>query len=525
MKYFLFSLLAFTSLHAYAQQGQVVFGSAENEENYPMIRLPNGDYLFAGMTQNPGFGGKDVLVTRTNPGGNILWSKQFGGAGDETAFSVAQTPDSGFVIGGETFSGDPDGDAFVLKVDANGNMIWWKNYGRSLYDCNYSVIALADGSIVSAGLMESGPLDFDAFLMKTDANGDTLWTKVIGGPGIEHAVNLIQTADSGYIFCGKSLSVGQGYCDCWLVKTDSNGDTLWTCTIGGAGWDESMDIIEQPGGYIVCGGSNSEGFSDYDFILMKVDLQGNLTWVKQYGGIHVEDSYCVQEVPGEGYVLCGYTETYAYDNSRGTDSANAWLLKTDYNGDTLWSMVYGGGLKEECFSVALVPGGGYSIAGYTGSFGDSLQTYLFMTDTAGYSGCLERRTHPTTFSPAFVTGRYLFAVTRGYTVTAPSISQMVSGVQDHNVCIPMSVSDETQTENVLIFPNPSDAHFTVHATKVISEIRVFDIQGQLVDDYILPSILTNYTYPAPSSSGTYIVEIAYADGSVVREKLMVSGTR
>lgn len=268
-----------------AQTTSVIFGTPENEENYPMIRLANGDFILVGNTKNSGFGNKDVFVTRTNASGFVIWSKQYGASGDETAVSVSPTSDGGFVVGGETFSADPDGDAFIFKIDSLGVLQWWKNYGGTLYDITYSVLGLANGDIVSAGLIETSPLDYDAFLMKTDMNGDTLWTKVIGQSGIDHAVTVIQTSDSGFIFCGKTLSVGQGSCDCWIVKTDMNGDTMWTSVIGGQGWDESMDIIEQPNGYIVCGGTNSEGNSNYDYFLMQLDLSGNLVWVKQYGGI------------------------------------------------------------------------------------------------------------------------------------------------------------------------------------------------------------------------------------------------
>ena len=521
MRHFLLVLFSIAFVSLTGQPTQITFGSPENEENYPMIRLPNGEYVLAGCTKSAGFGGKDVLVTRTTSQGNIIWSRQYGGAGDETAISVAQTPDGGFVIGGEGFSNDVNGDAFIFKIDASGVMQWWKEYGDGLYDITYSVYALADGNIVSAGLMETNaPFDYDAFLMKTDANGDTLWTKVIGVPGIDHAVNVIQTSDSGYIFCGKTLSYGQGVCDCWLVKTDANGDTLWTRTYGGVGWDESMDIIEQPNGYIVCGGSNSEGASNYDFILMQIDFNGNLVWVKQYGGSNVEDSYCVQEVPGEGYILAGYTETYSYTNSRGTDSANAFIVKTNYTGDTLWTMVYGGTLKEECFSVAVVPNTGYAFSGYSQSYGDSLQSYLFLTDSLGFTSCLERRVQPTIWIPAFVQGMYPYNVAGGYQVTAPVMSQMNASMnRTVNCTAPLSIESLTPDHAVIVFPNPSCSEVTVRASGTIKSVNVYSLNGNWV--YGASTNATDqsseWTIPPPDICGEYIVDIALENGATISE--------
>lgn len=524
MRYPLCLLLLLFSAFCNGQSAQIILGTPENEENYPMIRLANGDYAFAGNTKNIGFGGKDVLVTRTDAAGNLLWSKQYGGSGDETAISISETSDGGFVVGGESFSTDVNGQAFLFKTDGAGVMQWWKEYGDAFYDITYSVLGLADGSIISAGLMEVAPVDYDAFLMKTDANGDTLWTKTIGLPGIEHAVNVIQTADSGFIFCGKALGIGQGVCECWVVKTDMNGDTLWTSVIGGQGWDESMDIIEQPNGYIVCGGSNSEGNSNYDFILLQLDLSGNLVWVKQYGGMWVEDSYCVQEIPGEGFVLAGYTETYSYTNNRGTDSANAWLVKTDYNGDTLWSMVYGGNLKEECFSVAVVPNVGLAFTGYTASHGDSLQSYLFMTDTAGFTGCNERRTQPTVFSPSFVESSYPFNVNAGYTVTSPSRSQQnTSTSRTVNCGSPLSVAAPQPAPGISLFPNPANHQFTVRAPENIVSVCIMGSSGKRV--LCTYADANNYSrevnIATPSAAGWYMVEVTLESGAVMNGKIVV----
>lgn len=529
MNKFLLALFLLPGTLSYCQTPtQYTYGTPETEDNFPMLRLSNGDFMQAGSTKNTGFGGKDVLVNRIDAAGALIWSRQYGGSGDETAISIAQTPDGGFIVGGETFSNDPNGDAFIFKIDASGILQWWKNYGGAFYDITYSVFPLASGDIVAAGLMETSTLDYEAFLMKTDQNGDTLWTKIIGVPGIDHAVTVIQTSDLGYLFVGKTLSVGQGSCDCFIVKTDANGDTLWTSVIGGAGWDESMDVIEQPSGYVICGGTNSEGNSNYDFFLMKIDFTGNLMWVKQYGGQWVEASYCVEEIPGSGFLIAGYTETYSYSNNRGSDSANAWIVKTDYNGDTLWSQVIGGNLKEECFSAAIIPPDNIAVSGYTASYSDSTETYIYFTDAYGTSGCTDRRTAPTVFSPNFVQGNYSFSVDAGYAVTTPSMSQMACPTQRTTVCIPTSIEDYFPPDGAEIFPNPvNTSAFTVRAELNIVRVNVYHMEGRVtIGNVIEPLQPTGtMTIPTPKSAGVYFVNVTLEDGTVVKQKLIVTESR
>lgn len=478
----LFTLICFY-FSASSQVFQFHYGTAFDDDGFPMKKLPDGGFILAGSSKGNNAGGKDASLYRMNSLGQLQWSKQYGGSGDETVLFVERTNNGGYVACGETFSASANGDAFLFRTDSLGNLLWWKNYGGADYDINYSVAPLSDGGFILAGLTQSGPADYDAFLIRTDSNGDTLWTKNYGGPGVDHAVQVIQTSDGGFIFCGKMLSYGAGSCDCWLVKTDANGNLQWTKTYGGAGWDESMDIVERPDGYAVCGGSNSTGAGNYDFMLFKTDLSGNLQWTKLYGGGNIEASYCIIDVPGKGYAFCGYTETFGPGHNRGTDSANVWLIQTDYNGDTIRSMAYGGTLKEECFALDRTNSGGFALAGYTGSFGDSLQAYLFTTDSTGFAGCNEKRSYPDVTIANFVSASYAITLPPGIPVSTFAATTSALNAAGTQLCGgPLSENEIPQTDfSIRVFPNPSHENISISfGNEIAEDLQIFDAYGNCV---------------------------------------------
>lgn len=485
----LFISSIFISSALFSQQFQVDYGSPNDDDAYALDVTADEGFILSGSSFGNGSGGTDAMLTKTDSAGNIQWSKIYGGSGNELAIYVKSVPGGGYVFSGETFSDDPAGDAFIAKTDANGNLLWWKNYGTAGYDIAYDIKPLTGGNFIVSGLVENAASTFDAFLMLTDANGDSLWTRTYSAPGIEHAVKVIQTSDNGFLFCGKMFTYANvpGWSDVWLVKTDANGDTLWTNIIGGPVWEEAMDVIESNGGYVLCGGESSFGSGLYDVLLMKTDLGGNLLWSKTYGGAYIEDCYSIVEVPSGGYALAGYTETFGPGNSRGTDSSNAFVIRTDWNGDTLWTMSYGGLLKEECFSIANSPDGGFALAGYTGSFGDSLNAYIFTIDSMGYSGCNERRAHPDVLTnPGFVETHRGVNVIRGLNKTVPVISVSSPSAINQTILCPLPL-DVLQIENlstISIYPNPVSDYATLqwngNAHTDVVEIFIYNSIGECV---------------------------------------------
>jgi len=310
--------------------------------------------------------------------GDTLWTRTYGGSADDQAYFVQQTSDGGYVITGETSSfGAVLYDVYLVKTDANGDTLWTRTYGGVLTEIARSVQQTSDGGYVIAGYTDSfGAGNLDFYLVKTDANGDTLWTRTYGGSAIDYGYSVQQTMDGGYVFAGYTYSFGAD-CDFYLVKTDANGDTLWTRTYGGSAGDVGYSVRQTfDGGYILTGWTTSSG--DYDAYLIKTDANGDTLWTRTYGGSGTDFGWCVQQTTDGGYIFAGATTSF------GAGAADFYLVKTDANGDTLWTRTYGGSAGDIGYSVQQTSDGGYVIAGYTDSFGaGSKDFYLVKTDGNG----------------------------------------------------------------------------------------------------------------------------------------------
>ncbi|WXG46216.1 MAG: hypothetical protein WED05_06055 [Candidatus Atabeyarchaeum deiterrae] len=219
----------------------------------------DGGYILAGYTSSFGAGGYDFWLVKTDGSGNQQWNKTYGGASDDGARSVQQTSDGGYVVAGYTTSFGAGGyDFWLVKTDGSGNQQWNKTYGGTGYDSAQSVQQTSDGGYVMAGgTFLSGASFADFCLVKTDGSGNQQWNKTYGGAVHDSAYSVQQTSDGGYIVAGLTWSFGAGGDDFWLVKTyGENGAVERTavifvvgtvaaaaCIILGAWWDDKQRAI------------------------------------------------------------------------------------------------------------------------------------------------------------------------------------------------------------------------------------------------------------------------------------------
>jgi len=313
--------------------------------------------------------------------GDTLWTRTYGGYDWEEGHSVQQTSDGGYIVAGYTRSfGAGSDDVYLVKTDANGDTLWTRTYGGSSSDLGESVQQTTDGGYIIAGKTHSfGARWGDVYLVKTDANGDTLWTRTYGGGSEDWGHSVQQTTDGGYIIAGRTSSFGAGGYDFYLVKTEANGNTLWTRTYGGRSCDKAFSVQQtSDGGYIISGDTGSWGAGWGDVYLVKTDANGDTLWTRFYGGWDMEHGWSVQQTSDGGYIVAGYTYSF------GAGNADVYLVKTDANGNALWTRTYGGGGYDFGRSVQQTTDGGYIIAGYTDSFGaGNYAVYLVKTDANG----------------------------------------------------------------------------------------------------------------------------------------------
>jgi Mg-chelatase subunit ChlD len=339
------------------------FGGKGEDYAEAVIQTSDGGYAIAGWTTSYSAGSTDAWLVKTDRYGNEEWNKTFGGYKRDAASSIIQTSDGGYVLAGHTESyGKGSDDFWLIKTDSYGDVIWSRVFGsRSSLDEATSIVQASDGGYVIAGIAAGNG---DAWLVKTDRHGNELWNKTFGGHSLDTAESLIQTSDGGYAFAGVTLSYNAVSGDAWLVKTDSYGNEQWNKTFGAYNWEAASSIIQtSDGGYAIAGCTCSYGKGSADFWVLKTNCYGNKEWSKTFGGDDWDEASSIIQTSDGGYAIVGWTLSY------GAGSSDAWFMKTDSYGDEEWSKTLGGYNPDGVRSIIQKPDGYYIIAGWTRSYG------------------------------------------------------------------------------------------------------------------------------------------------------------
>jgi hypothetical protein len=344
-----------------------------------MVQTSDGGYLLAGLTWlSSGIDTSAIWLVKTDEFGNMQWNKTYGGESGvwDLAYSAIQTCDGGYAVlcCWESFGFG------LMKTDTLGIMQWNKTYEIDAWGFGLTdVIQTSDGGYALVGSV-SYSNDDDIWLVKTDANGNMLWNKTYGGTSREGSNYLIQTSDGGYALPGSSSPELGVPADAYLVKTDQNGNMQWNKTYGGTYHDSFGAILQTSnGGYTIAGETESFGAGEYDAWLVRTDASGNILWNKTYGGMQFDGFSSLVQTHDGGYTLSGNTASF------GAGSDDAWLVRTDAHGNTKWNRTYGGTDVDGAGSIVLTEDEGYAMAGITQSFdvGEMGDFWLIKTDAAG----------------------------------------------------------------------------------------------------------------------------------------------
>ena len=269
------SILCCTVQSCYAQPDSLWsrnFGGVQYDECNSLIQTEDGGFALAGYTRSFGAGNADFWLVKTDVNGDSLWSRTYGGENNDVCKSLVQTVDGGYALAGRTDSFGEGGSRFwLVKTDANGDSLWSDTYHNSgSTDYCQSMIQTIDGGYALGGWTWASGGD-DIWLVKTDVNGDSLWSRTFAGERTERCHSIIQTADSGLVVAGYTNSLGSGWYDSWLIKTDMHGNPLWSRTFGGVQWDICNAIIETTeGGFALAGYTHPFGMVTSDFWLVKI---------------------------------------------------------------------------------------------------------------------------------------------------------------------------------------------------------------------------------------------------------------
>lgn len=246
-----------------------------------VLETPDKGFIVAGYTDTTEFNTEiKIWLSKTNDMGINEWSYWYGGDGEDEgeARGLVVLDDGSFVAGGFTNAfGAGNSDMFLMKVDNLGVLKWSKTYGSEYYETARSLTRTNDGGFALAGRFRTDLIqNYDMCLIKTDNNGDTLWSKNYGGPGDDVANCVKLTSDGGFILVGSTLDTNLGTKDFYVVKTDGNGTLLWSRAFGGEEDDEAYSVEQSTDGdYIIAGVTNSYGAGDSDIYVVKIDANGD----------------------------------------------------------------------------------------------------------------------------------------------------------------------------------------------------------------------------------------------------------
>jgi hypothetical protein len=307
------------------------YGGAYNDEAYAIAPMPDGNFIVAGNTSSFGKGGDDIYLLKINAGGDTLWTKTYGGAGEDLAAAIIGTQDGNYIIaGGTTKPGATSQDAYLLKIKPNGDTIWTKTYGGANEEYAYAIAPTQDGNLIVLGYTWiPGEAGDSIYLLKIKPNGDTLWTRTFSDPYF-NIFSITPISDGNFIIAGNTYSLNTASEDIYLLKITTTGDTLWTKTYGGMNYDYARAITPTPdGNFIVAGYTYSYGNDVSDIYLLKINAGGDTLWTKTYGDTNNRYADAIIPAPNGNFIVAG---------GSGNDF---YLVKIKSNGDKLWTKTYG----------------------------------------------------------------------------------------------------------------------------------------------------------------------------------------
>lgn len=373
-------VFASLSLSAFAQDTlwTRTYGGSDLDAAKCVQQTQDGGYIMTGLTDTYGSGFRSLWLVRTDANGDTLWTRTYGTDGVDVGNYVIEDSEGDFVFTGYIGALDVTihADVWLMKVDSNGDSLWSHSFGEdSLDERGVWLVETADSGYVVAGYrgFSLEAYNSEVLLLKTDSDGNLQWLETYNpdptmfGWGLGYSVD--QTADSGYIITGYAQDENTANRDLYLIKTDADGDSLWARTYGGE-YDEFGWSVEETSdsGFIIAGYTESFGDAGTNFWLLKTDSDGDSLWARTYGGEIGGWGFHAHQTTDGGYILSGWFHG---------NGGDAWLLKTDEYGDTSWTRTYGGSQYEALSAVQQTSDGWYVACGWAESFGaGDLDFYL-----------------------------------------------------------------------------------------------------------------------------------------------------
>jgi hypothetical protein len=422
--------------------------------------------------------------------GQISFFKSYGGPGNDFGEAVVSTADSHYVaVGASESFGNGATDLYAFKVDSLGEYVWSRTFGGPNIDYGTDVVELDDGSFLLTGYSNSFSVGYDMFLVKIQSNGSHQWTKNIGGSDWDfcYAAHKTRNSTPGIILAGETYSYGNGKSDAYLIKVDNNGDTLWTKTFGGTENDYFKDVIEDEYGDLICIGTTNSNttYLDNDLWIVKTDSDGNELWNYIWSDTLNEEGMSICLAKNGNYYFAG--------NNQQTDRVSPYHGCLDLSGNLVFSNNIFGTYDD--FSAALLRHSDsltYTIICNSHSFGASNSTtdvlYAQLYETFTITGLLGTSG---TFANEWVNGAdttadhcIIIVGTTDGTLNGQSSAFLMK--KDTNHYSPSYTEEidltinEIRNNKISLFPNPVINHTYINSNSPIKEFFIYNTLGELI---------------------------------------------
>ncbi len=342
------------------------YGGPDDDVATSIKQTQDGGFIMSGynsgqggdVSSNDGF--QDYWIVKLSATGDLQWERSFGFAGADQALDVIQTSDGGYFASGfldVTASGGQGnksnlgrhgvGEFWGVRMDANGNRLWWRYFGGSNNDRSYSVLETANGGFLMTGASESDDFDienpkgsYDFWAVQTDADGNLLWAKNFGGAEIDNGYATCASGDGGYIMVGDTRSedgdvtTSLGNADLWVVKFGEQGNLLWQKSYGGDQFESARSIQPLNNGYYLITGSTRSTNNDVvsgnngqnDIWILIIDGNGQMIFETTVGGSNIDLGTFAAPASEEKIVAVGNTESDDMDIAQNRGNKDAVLI-------------------------------------------------------------------------------------------------------------------------------------------------------------------------------------------------------
>lgn len=364
-------------------------GGSLNDEAKAIANTLDGGYALLGNAESidgdlsaHATATQDFWVLKLGPTGETLWNKTYGGDDDDRGEAIVATTDGGFLVSGYSRSATGDVSAnngsydhWMIRLDANGDKLWEKNYGYLGDDRAFTTLQTKDNGFLTAGFLDvesyngtntqkddlsqkntaakHGVGEF--WVHKLTPDGALEWERYYGGTSNDRAYDVIQTDDDGYMLVGATesfdfdISNNNGSYDYWVIKIDALGELLWEKTFGGSGLETAYAITKSnDGNYLIAGdtrsddGAISQALGNADVWILKIDPSGVLLWEQTFGGTDYDTVRDIMTSSDGRYIVLGSTKSTDGTVSKALGSNDLWLLKIDDNATVVWNASFGG---------------------------------------------------------------------------------------------------------------------------------------------------------------------------------------